>query len=222
MPSFDSPIGGKKFSGPSLKEFDIPDEGDDQESFNEQQLNARRRGVPALDPNAIRDFQNRVQAYERDPMEIEREIRAAKEARRTGKERLNEGARKRIEILVGMTRSTHQFEIEGNLFVLQTLRSKEMRDAIIAAAAFDGTVQGPFEIRRQLLARSLVQVAGVDIAQFVGSDLLEDKLDLIDNLDHAMLNRLYDEYTNMVIESRNKYALKTEEDAKEVVEDLKK
>jgi hypothetical protein len=97
-----------------------------------------------------------------------------------------------------------------------------MREAIMAAAEFDGTVQSPFEIRRQLLARSLVQVAGLDVAQFVGSNELGARLELIDDLDEALLNRLYDEYLEMVRESREKYTIKSEQDAKEVVEDLKK
>jgi len=149
-------------------------------------------------------------------------MKVAREAKRTGKDRLNEGARRRIEMLIGMTRTTRTSEIDGNVFVFQTLQAKEMRDAITAAAAFDGSVQSPFEIRRQLLARSLTQVAGVDIDQFIGSTILADKLIFIEELDEALLNRLYDEYLKLIQEARNKFAVKTEADVKEVVEDLKK
>ena len=144
-------------------------------------------------------------------------------AKMAGKERLNDGARRRIEILIGMTRTTREVDLlEGNVFILQTLRSKEMREAIMAAAEYDGTVQSPFEIRKQLLARSLVQVAGVEVAQFVGSNTLEARMALVDDLDESLLNRLFDEYQKMVDESRDKFALKTVADAQEVVEDLKK
>jgi hypothetical protein len=97
-----------------------------------------------------------------------------------------------------------------------------MRAAILSAAAYGGSVQEPFEIRRQLLAHSLTFVAGLDIVQFVGTNDFEAKLELIDSLDEALLNRLYDEYLVMVKEAREKYTIKDEADAKEIVEELKK
>jgi hypothetical protein len=139
-----------------------------------------------------------------------------------GKERLGDGAKKRIEMLIGMTRHTHSAEIDGNIYNFQTLKSKEMRDALTAAAEFDGSVQSPFEIRKQLLARSLTQVAGVAIEQFIGDDSLDAKLLFIDELDDTLLNRLYDEYLILAREAKEKYSIKTSEEAKEVIEDLKK
>jgi hypothetical protein len=228
MPKFESPIGSKKISGQPMREFDVPDEGDDQQ-YEEMTPVMRRRGPsthgpqPPVDIEAALAFQNRIQSESaQDVSDMERQIREARIAKRTGKERLNDGARRRIEMLVGITRHTRTATIEDNVYVLQTLRSKEMRDAITAAAEFDGTVQSPFEIRRQLVARSLVQVAGLPVEQFVGSNLLEDRLVLIDDMDDAMLNRLYDEYLIMIKEIRERYAIKTPEDAKGVVEDLKK
>jgi hypothetical protein len=97
-----------------------------------------------------------------------------------------------------------------------------MSDAIVAASAFDGTVQSPFEIRRQLLSRSLIQIGGVDIDQFLGASDLESKLSLIDELDDSLLNRLYEEYLNLSRECKKKYAITTTVEAKELVEDLKK
>jgi hypothetical protein len=41
-------------------------------------------------------------------------------------------------------------------------------------------------------------------------------------MDHYLLGRLYDEYLEMVKEARDKYAIKNETDAQEVMEDLKK
>jgi hypothetical protein len=234
MPNYDSPLGSKRFAGQPMKEYDIPDEtGHPYQNVEHNNMDPvmRHRGpsmhgsqVP-VDVNAAMAFQNRLQSEsfpEDNDMEIERQIRVAREAKRTGKERLNDGAKRRIEMLIGMTRSSRQVDLEGNVFVLQTLLGKEMRDAITAAAEYDGTVQSPFEIRKQLLARSLIQVAGVDTAQFVGSNSLEAKLELIDDLPEALLGRLYDEYLLLAKESRDKFAIKSVEDAKEVSEDLKK
>jgi hypothetical protein len=97
-----------------------------------------------------------------------------------------------------------------------------MRDALMEASRFDGTIQSPFEIRRQLLARSITEIAGVSTEQFIGSADVEDKCAFVDELDESLLNRLYDEYLSLVKEAKDKYAVKTEEDVKEVIEDLKK
>lgn len=228
MPNFDSPLGSKKVPGQPLREFEVPDE-------TEENVVMRRRGPSMhgpqspVDLNAAMEFQSRLQAEAmpqviqgEEDAELERQIRAAKEARRTGKERLNDGAKRRIEMLVGMTRSTREVEIEGYKYIFQTLRSKEMREAIMAASEFDNTVQSPFEIRRQFLARSIIQLAGVDTSQFAGSNSLDAKLDLIDQLDEPLLNRLYEEYLALVKESRERYAVKNVQEMKEVVEDLKK
>ena len=200
MAEFNSPLGSKKFGGQQMRQFDIPDEsGYSNESIKQLQ-----------------------QQMEQDTTEIEKEIRAAKEAKRTGKERLNEGAKKRIEMLIGMIRTTKNVDIEGNEFVFQSLKSKEFRDAVMAAAVFDGTIQSPFEIRRQFLARSLTHVAGVEVEQFLGSVDFESKLAFIDQLDEALLNRLYDEYLSLAQEAKDKFSIKTDEEAAQVIEDLKK
>ena len=225
-PEFKSSLGSKSFTGQQFQEFDVPDESGPQNYSPPPNRNRSYNAPPDMD--SIRDFQNRMQSEQeqQDPAEFEREIkeaRAAREAKKAGKERLNDGARRRIEMLIGMTRTTREVDLlEGNVFVLQTLRSKEMREAIMAAAEYDGTVQSPFEIRRQLLARSLVQVAGVEVAQFVGSNTLEARQTLVDDLPEELLNRLFDEYQKMVDEARDKFALKSAVDAQEVVEDLKK
>lgn len=158
-----------------------------------------------------------VQDLNRSEMEI-REIRELQR----GRGRLNEGARRRIEILLGMVRDTREVDLPSGKYVLQTLRSQELREAIMATEPFDGTVQGPFEIRRQLLARSVIQVASAEIEQFLGTNDLEAKLEMIDLLPESLLSRLHNEYNLMVAAARDKYAIKSEEDAKQVLEDLKK
>lgn len=220
MSKFESTLSNKKFPGAKLREFDIPDGEDMQELAPPSSINRGR--LPQIDDAAIREFENRVQMSERDPIEIENEIRAAREAKRGGKERLNDGARRRIEMLVGMTRTTREAHIEDNVFVLQTLRSKEMREAIMAASEFDGTVEGPFEIRRQLLARSLISIAGLETEQFVGSNSLEAKLELIDSLPESLLHRIYDEYVELIKSATDKFSIKNIADVKGVIEDLKK
>lgn len=224
MAHFDSPLGSKKITAQPLKEFDVPDESGYIEPTNPVPA-AKQRTVSIPSEGELQSFQTRLESQYESPAEFEREIKqakAAQQASKQGKERLNDGARRRIEMLVGMTRSAREVIIGENTFVLQTLRSKEMREAMMVASEFDGTIQSPFEIRRQLLGRSLKQVAGVDIEQFVGSNSLEARMSFVDEQDDTLLNRLYEEYLTMTREAKDKYAIKTEEEAKEVIDDLKK
>jgi hypothetical protein len=222
MPGFDSPLGNKKFGGSGMREIDIPDESGLTPENVVNPIVRRRAALPPLDDTDIQNFQHRMQESERDPAELEREFREARKAKISGKEKLNEGAKRRLEMLLNMTRTTHDVNIDGNVFVLQTLPGKSMREAIMAASEFDGTVQSPFEVRRQFLARSLVEIAGVNFSQFVGSDDLEMKLSFIDELHEPLLNRLYDEYLKMAEVARNKYSIRNEMEAREIIDDLKK
>jgi hypothetical protein len=223
MPEFKSPLGSKSFAGQPMREFDVPDETGNSEEFAPVM---RRRGPalhgtqPPVNMQAAIDYQNSLQ--QEDPAELERQIREARLAKTTGRERLNDGAKRRVEMLVGMTRTTREVDLEGNKFVLHTLPSADMRRAVMAASEFDGTVQFAFEMRRQLLSRSLVEIAGVEINQFVGSQSLDAKLDLIDHLDEPLLGRLYNEYLTLARDANKKYSIKSNEEAQEVAEDLKK
>lgn len=228
MPSFESPIGGKKVFGTPMKEFDVPDETDYSSEIRGERFSpsvTKRYAREPLNLDALQEFQNRIQGQV-DPDsqlgETEREMKAAREARRSGKERLNAGAKKRLEMLLGMTRSSREVILGENVFILQSLKSKELSDSYVSAAEFDGTVQSPFQIRRNLLARSLVSISGIDFDQFIGSRDIEDKLFFIDEMDHELLNRLYDEYSILLKETQEKYSIKNVQDAKEVLEDLKK
>ena len=66
-----------------------------------------------FDENALREFNARMNPRgssnatdESRPSELEQQFREAREAKRLGRERLNDGARRRIEMLIGMTRGT--------------------------------------------------------------------------------------------------------------------
>lgn len=228
MAGYDSPLGKKTFPGQPMREVTIPDE-----SGHASQQTGRLSSNQQIqfDENALREFNARmnpqgnmpqIPTMTEDQAELEQQFRQARESKRLGRERLNDGAKRRIEVLIGMTRLTRTAHIENNDYVLQTLKSKELREAVVSASLFDGTVQSPFEIRKQLLARSITQVAGMDFSQFVGSPDLEAKLDAIEEFDHYLLGRLYDEYLLMVKEARDKYSVKDEAEVKEVMEDLKK
>lgn len=220
---YDSPIGSKQFQGQPMKEFNVPDES----GFAPPQHRQINHEMPEFDQNAMREFEAEMQPRPgplsmKSLSAVEQQMLEAKRAQREGKQRLSEGAKRRINMLIDMVRLTKDVDIDGKLYRLQTLQSKELRDALVATSEFDGSIQLIFETRRQLLGRSLVVVAGVDISEFLSSNELSDRLDFIEMLDHSILMRLYNEYTALAQEAESKYAIKTEQQVKEVLEDLKK
>jgi len=227
MANFESPIGSKKIpTAGGMRTFDVPDETGYHPQM--QQAPAQYSQMPPIDENSIREFQARMnQQYManqrvQEASEVERELQEARALKRNNKDRLNEGAKRRLEILLGMTQLVREVKIGDNVFVLKTLTSKQIRESLDEIAKVDGTIQAPYEIRRQFLARSLTHIAGVETDQFIGSNLIENKLLFIDELDDNLLSRLYAEYVILSDESKQKYSIKNPEEVKEVMEDLKK
>ena len=225
MAGFESPIGKRQIQSSGMKEFTVPDETVPPPP--QRQARTYEASAPIFDDAEMRDFQARMQQPQqqvqmREIGETERQIMEAKRLKREGKERLSEGARRRVEMLINMSRMTRDVVIEGNLYRLQSLASKELREVMIATAEFDGSVQMVFENRKQILARSLIVVAGVDFGQFLNSTDIKDRIDIIEELDHALLVRLFNEYVILAQEVQDKYTLKTEQEVQEVLEDLKK
>lgn len=228
MPEFKSPIGSKQITGTPMRDFSVPDDS----GFVSQppvQMPQRQQQAPVtFDTNAMRDFQAAMMQAEHPPVQmkelsdIERQVIESRKARRDGKERMSDGARRRIEMLIGMTQLTKTIEVGGASFVLKTLQARDARTALTAAAEYDGTVQFSFEYSKQLLARSLIQISGVDIDQFLSSSDLETRLDFVDMLPQSLFTRLYNEYVVLDNESRDKFVMKNELQVQEVVEDLKK
>lgn len=168
-----------------------------------------------IDFNELSEFKNRLDKAEKNAY-VEKPIEQFQ------KERLSDGAKRRIEMLCGMLRLTRIVKFNENEFLLQTLKSGEIRESLSKSVPFDGTFHFAYEIRRQLLSRSLSKISGIDVCDFIGSDDINLKLKFIDELDEDFLNRLYIEYNELTKESREKYSIKTEEEVKEVIEDLKK
>lgn len=223
MAGYESDLTGKRqVSGQPTREYSVSDE-----SGYAPPQRRREQQAPNIDSRAMEEFNSRMSSRQplpevREFDDTERQIMEAKRAKREGRERMSEGARKRIEMLIGMTRMTKDIEIDGNHYVVQTLKSIELREALAATVKFDGTIELAFETRKQLLARALTMVAGVEITQFLDSDDLLVRLDFIELMDHSLLIRLYNEYSALANEAQQKYALKTPEEVQEVIADLKK
>jgi hypothetical protein len=229
MPKFDSPIGSKQFQGQPMREVSVPDESGYTPPPTPHLPRQVRQPVhdhapPVFDERAFQEFQAQMNPVQpvREMSDVEQQILAAKRAKQEGKERISEGARRRIEMLIGMSQMSKTVDINGTTFTLKTLKNEEAREVLIASIPYDGTIEFSFENAKQTLARSLTEIAGTDINQFLSSSELSVRLDFISQLPQALFTRLYNEYVALDTESRDKFGLKNDADVKEVVEDLKK
>ena len=213
MANFESGLGNKKNGGQnSTRQFVVEDVQGEQNA--------------PFDLNAIRSFQNQMNesdAPEEDIQQIERDMQRSRQEKRTGRQRLDPGAKKRLEQLLGIVRTEKEVVLNEKMtFVLQTLKSGELNDVLAAARKEPNQFDFDWQLRRHNLSRSIKTIAGIKFTDFVGSEDIEDLLYFIDQLDDFVLTKLYKEYGNLSKEAQDKYGVNTDEKQKEVVEDLKK
>lgn len=195
MGKINSPIASRTFQS-GMKEFVIGDESD-------------------------HDGHNHI---ERQEIDYQAHLRQRQEllGGNQGQEKISDGAKKRIELLCGMTSLSKDIQIGEASFSIKALKNKDNRQSLSLAMKYDSTIEFPFEIRRQVLARSIVTVSGIEIDMFLGDNSLQAKLNFVDELDDFVAEKLYQEYLNLNKEIKEKFLIKTEEDVKQIAEDLKK
>jgi hypothetical protein len=138
-----------------------------------------------------------------------------------GNSELSPGALERISALIGVLQNKRTVNINKNVFILRSLKNYETRDVLQESSKVQGSAFA-FELMNQYLARSIISVGGIDIETFIGNDSIEARLIFVENLDLAVSNRLYEEFLILKKETDEKYSIKNDVDAKELVENLKK
>lgn len=246
MVSIKSDLVNKNLSSNSLRQFNVHEAEDEYSDDNLAEINQSlvSRGLPPIDErsyaemlaknhqhNHVNQQQERPSAksyFSQDPPideninDFERQPIPNKIKRPQGKERLSDAAKKRIEMLCGISRNLREIIIDGNIYVIRTLKSKELLDALISASKLDGTISLPFHTRKELLARALVKVAGTDVSLFLGDDSIEARMEFLDELDEPLIEKLYKEYSDLVNDVSKRYGINSEAESKEVAEDIKK
>lgn len=155
--------------------------------------------------------------------EAENLARAARQQRIDTANRIGEVAKKRIELLANIGRLNKDVKIGEYIFSLRTLKARETHDASTDSFKLSLTnIELSFEARRQQLARSIHKIDGNDIKDIIGSDELSMKIAFINELEENVVRKLWDEFSLLNKEAREKYGINTAEDAKEVANDLKK
>jgi hypothetical protein len=155
--------------------------------------------------------------------EIEQKIEEARREKVNPVVKISDTGKKRIEILANIGRLTKDVPIGGISFSLRTLKSKETEEATRAIFANSVTqLEASLEARKQQLARSIFKIDGQDIDFVIGSRVFDDKLAFIGELEDIVVDALWDNFTTLKNEARTKFGINNSEEAKEVIEDLKK
>jgi hypothetical protein len=224
MTDIESPLGRKSFPGTQQQgrvlTVDDPTVGGGPSPRHN--LNIR--------PEHFRQAQPQQQQPQRQPLRelSSEEIAGYEKAREEAYRQQNvvsKTARERIEYLTGIGRIKTNFEMDGISFHLQSLKSGELESVLdtIISQGETNEAKFNFEIRRQTLARSLTAVDDMSVEELIGSNTIEDKLELIKSLDENLVDYMYKHYEEYILKvSRTKYAINTDKDVAEVVEAVKK
>ena len=112
MPEIKSPIMNRQTSttAPKLRTFEVTDatQDDEQDPFSPE-----ARYQAAMRADQQRNYSQQNQQPQQDDALIEKQIEDARRNKAKGINPLSEGAKKRIEHLTGLGRSTVDVEIEG-------------------------------------------------------------------------------------------------------------
>lgn len=243
MSKIESSIGSISANN-KIKNYDVPDESESLEEVEETDYNPfaayeghymkYREGEKknTFDPHkpyvetpqnsrVVPPVRNHFVANDPEPESINAEINRIKQQKNVP-EKLSNFSRKRLDILIGMSKLNREVIIDDVAIELQSLSSKDLREAYVITSKFNETVEFSYELRRQILSRSIIKIAGIDIYDFIGDYNYDTVLELVDNLGDSFLNRLFEEYQILNKEVNSKYTIKNEKEMKEVVEDLKK
>lgn len=228
MGEINSPLGTQQFESVSNKKFVVENVNAARAAPSQQyDLNTPEGRIAAAKARHIR-MQNEPQPNFQGAEE------AMAERQRLIKEETvpNQAIKTRIEMLVGIGRATREVPIETEdgkvIFSIRTLKGREMRFLADSLQKLTDTKQASdiYDMRSLTLAHSVFAVDGMDIDVVLGvrgqSNAEQVRKQFLDEFDEAILAHLHGKYQEMTQENRNKFAVKTTEDAKEVAESMKK
>lgn len=201
-------------SQPQLRTFDVgaPSQSSVNQSAEYQSLQNASPAETVLQKGP---------GYELSDAERQDLMRSRAEANQN-RNKVGDYAKKRIEILANIGRLYKDVTIEGIVFGLRTLKTREAREAAVSITTCDSQIDAAFEVRRQSLARAIYQIDGQSVEDALGGIDFALKLDFVDGMEDSVFTKLWNEFDNLRQESSNKYGVNSEETVKEVVEDLKK
>ena len=213
MTDIDSPLGRQSFSdrGNQSNVYTVDDPTQTSAEYNRssEHFQQQDQNRQPLRPISDEEMKN----YER-----------VKEAAYKQRDMLSETQKKRFEYLAGIGRVEAYLEMGGSKFEMRSLTDGELEDVINVMMTMADKHEASFtlEIRRQTLARSLFRIDGISINEIIGSNKIEDRINLIKQLDDVLVSALYKKYESDILAKTKEYAIKNDADVKEIVDTVKK
>jgi hypothetical protein len=211
-----------------MPEFNSPNFKKTVPAAGQRQLREFTVGAPEDYPQefpaeqAHQSFVSQREMSREELMDIEQNVKEARREKQSTMNKITDHAKRRTEILANIGRITKDVPLEGYTFSLRTLKAKETREAALQTFNVPTQLEANFEARRQQLARSIFKIDGHELIDVLGNDSIEAKLAFLDDLEESVIVKLFDEFSALKEESRVKFGITTEAEAKEVAEDLKK
>ena len=153
--------------------------------------------------------------------EERQELEAKRRQTRTLMERVSPRAKERIEYLCNLGRLTDEFEFEGTMFKIRSLKGKELKEILLAVANVNPLVLG-IDLRNETLARSVYEIDGQTMDLVLGTNDMDARVALWDDMDDHAADYINVKYQKLASDAQEKYGINSKEDAKEVANDIKK
>ena len=212
MAEIESPL-GKTSSGPTRSGRVLTVE--DESGMPENEGPGFSRSVTGYQRNA--EFQNSQDDF--------KAFEGRRKEAMMAKKRVSPEAKERIMFLSELGRIVKSVTVEDIEFTFQSLKGSEQNEVYEALSSFKeiSALRMQYEIRFHTLARALTHIQGKEFSAVIESDDIEDKLDVIRELDENVSDFIYKWYQKEVVNlGQEKYAVNTPEDAEEVVDAIKK
>jgi hypothetical protein len=227
MTSINSPLGRLQNAQnttqqPQRKTF-VVDNQEPVQSFEQQDFDHKFPYQKPSQPGSIINGTIPESLTRELTLEEEASVKKAREAKRKGLD-LSDEARNRVKHLTEICRSFTEVNVDGTIFVLRSLKGKELKDMAFSLSQFNGSSNFSIQLetRSQVLARSLYTIDGISFELVLGSNKIEEKIAFIDELEEDLQQLLHDAYGKMTKENSKKYGVHSKEEAKEFSDDVKK
>lgn len=216
MSEINSPLGRMKLAqGKGPKVLTVPDEsGYGEEEFQSVNPYAQQAAQPV-------PMRHQAEPHRMTEEEANEFARVRKE-QRAAASKLSPLARERVEVLIGLNRLKSEVEVDGIKFGLRSLKASEMREIMMLGAQAMTRQERYFVLRDQTLARALVSVDGQDVKMVLGTPDKDAVIELLDQMEHSVVDKIFDHYEEMVRKNHSKLTVADKEDGAQLGEDIKK
>lgn len=198
----------------------------DMDNFEElpEQLPQQYRNRPVQHQveNKTMSFGSPYQEEEESIQQMEQRLRVAKNEKKIINQTAPTAAVQRLEILTGIGRLVKDITIENVKFSLRSLKNKEIRDVMKRAVDAKTHVEEVLVIRVYVLAYSVYKIDDRSIEDYIGSYDIDDKIDLINELEEHVVSRLWKVYSEMLEDHNNKIEQDLGETSEKIVDNIKK